>query len=187
MHSGRNCWLSRHPDIFSASNVLSFERSSFEVSQLRAFSASSGLSFKRSQLQAFLASSVLSFKRSHIWMSAQVTISSAVNWSFFKHPDATLARENHPTLSTFLFKYSMPIHSGSQVKRKIHRIQQSNCFTSGKIQARRWSLPEIRGLSSGTGKCGAAPENSSDCLRSAWNFQSTHDSNEKILEENVPF
>ena len=36
------------------------------------------LSFQRSQLQAFSASSVLSFERSHIWMSAQLAISSTV-------------------------------------------------------------------------------------------------------------
>ena len=55
------------------------EIASFKRSQLRAFSASSVLSFERSQLRAFSASSVLSFKRSHIWMSAQLAISSTVH------------------------------------------------------------------------------------------------------------
>ena len=58
---------------FSASSALSFQRS-----QLRAFSALSALSFEHSQLRAFSASSLLSFERSHIWMSAQLAISSTV-------------------------------------------------------------------------------------------------------------
>ena len=51
---------------------------SFERSQLRAFSASSVLSFERSQLLAFSDSKVLNIERSHIWMSAQLAISSTV-------------------------------------------------------------------------------------------------------------